>query len=198
MPLRKGSSELTAEALDPRRGPGPPASIQTSHTAWESGATTCPGGMSSGASLLMEDSPAYRIQCWWLRHALPPQHAGQLWSGPLCIVHYQDTQYSRTRAEPVCRINWIRRHGTFPSCHLRRKLHDPFSYVAGDAAGYTWRRSDKTAPRHAERGTPGAGKDIRRKIFFACDTIMYGQYVILYYIIWAHLSVTQQPCTRLP
>ena len=38
-------------------------------------------------------------------------------------------------AEPVCRINWIRQHGTFPSCHLRRKLHDPFSYVAGDAAG---------------------------------------------------------------
>ena len=87
----------------------------------------------------------------------------------------------RTRAEPVCRINWIRRHGTFPSCHLRRKLHGPFSYVAGDAAGYAWRRSDKTAPGHAERGTLGAGKDIRRKISFACDAIMYEQYVILYY-----------------
>ena len=36
----------------------------------------------------------------------------------------------------------------------------PFSYVAGDAASYAWRRSDKTAPGHAERGTPGAGMGI--------------------------------------
>jgi len=107
---------------------------------------------------------------------------GSLCQAPLCIAYYQDTQCNRTRAEPVCRINWIRRHGTFPSCHLRHKLHDLFSYVAGDAAGYTWRRSDKTAPGHAERGTPRAGKDIRRKISFACDAIMYEQYVILYYI----------------
>jgi len=107
---------------------------------------------------------------------------GSLCQAPLCIAYYQDTQWSRTRAEPVCRINWIRRHDTFPSCHLRRKLHDPFSYVAGDAAGYTWRRSVKTAPGHAERGTPGAGKDIRRKISFACGAIIYEQYVMLYYI----------------
>ena len=40
-----------------------------------------------------------------------------------------------------------------------------------------------TALGHAERGTPGAGKDIRRKISFACDAIMYEQYVILYYIV---------------
>ena len=88
----------------------------------------------------------------------------------------------RIRAEPVCRIKWIRGHGTFSSYRLRRKLHGPFTYVAGDAAGYAWRRSDKTVPGHAERGTPGAGKDIRRKIPFAYDAIMYEQYVILYYI----------------
>jgi len=63
--------------------------------------------------------------------------------------------------EPVCRINWIRQHGAFPSCRLRRKLHGPFSYMAGDATGYAWRRSDKTAPGHTERGTPGAGKGIQ-------------------------------------
>ena len=107
---------------------------------------------------------------------------GRLCQAPLCIACYQDTQCSHTRAEPVLSINWIRRLGAFPSCHLRRKLHDTFSYVAGDAAGYDWRRSDKTAPEHAERGTPRAGKDIRRKISFACDAIMYEQYVILYYI----------------
>jgi len=110
---------------------------------------------------------------------------GSLCQTSLCTAYYQGTQCSRlrrTRAEPVCCINWIRRHGTFPSYHLRRKLHDPFSYVAGDAAGYAWRRSDKTAPGHAERETPGAGKDIWRKISFACDAIMYEQHVILYYI----------------
>ena len=48
----------------------------------------------------------------------------------------------------------------------------PFSYVADDAAGYDGRRSDKTAPRHAERETPRAGKDIQRKIPFACNAIM--------------------------
>ena len=64
---------------------------------------------------------------------------------------------------------------------MRRKLYDLFRCVAGDAAGYAWRRSDKTAPGHAERGTPGVGKDIRRKISFAYDAIMYEQYVILYY-----------------
>ena len=80
--LRKGSSELTAEASDPRRSPGPLASIRTSHTAWGSGAATCPGGTGSYASLPLEDSPSHRIQCWWLRRALPPQHAGHPLSGP--------------------------------------------------------------------------------------------------------------------
>ena len=69
----------------------------------------------------------------------------------------------RIRAEPVCRIKWIRRHGTLSSYCLRRKLHDPFSYVAGDAASYAWRRFDKTAPGHAERGIPGAGKEIQER-----------------------------------
>ena len=163
MSLRKGSSKLTAEASDPRRGPGPPASIRTSHTAWGSGAATCPGGMGSSASLLLEDSLAYRIQCWWLRRALPPQHAGQALSGP--TVHRVLPRYTvQPHPRRAClRINWIRWLGTFPSCHLRRKLHDPFSYVAGDAAGYTWRRSDKTAPGHAERGIPGAGKEIQER-----------------------------------
>ena len=42
----------------------------------------------------------------------------------------------RIRAEPVCRIKWIRRHDTFSSYRLRRKLHGPFSYATGYAASY--------------------------------------------------------------
>ena len=57
------------------------------------------------------------------------------------------------------------------------------SYVAGDATGYIWHRPDKTAPGHDERRAPGAGKESRREISIACNAIMYGQYVILYYIV---------------
>ena len=58
-----------------------------------------------------------------------------------------------------------------------------FSYVAGDATSYVWHRPDKTTPGHDERGTPGAGKESRRVISFACDAIMYEQYVILHFIV---------------
>jgi len=84
----------------------------------------------------------------------------------LWTAYYQGTQCSRlhrTRAELVCRINWIRRHVTFPSCHLRRKLYGPVSYVASGAASYVWRRSDKTASGHAERGISGTGKEIQER-----------------------------------
>ena len=38
----------------------------------------------------------------------------------------------------------------------------------------------------------------RNEISSHCNAIMNEQYVILYYIVWAHLSGTQRPCTRLP
>ena len=56
------------------------------------------------------------------------------------------------------------------------------SYVAGDATSYVRFRPDKTAPGHDGRRAPGAGKGAQRGISFACDAIMYEQYVILYYI----------------
>ena len=43
----------------------------------------------------------------------------------------------RIRAEPVCRIKWIRRHDTFSSYRISSKLHSPFSYAADNAASYT-------------------------------------------------------------
>ena len=38
----------------------------------------------------------------------------------------------------------------------------------------------------------------RNEISFAYNAIMYELYVILYYTVWAHLSGTKRPCTRLP
>ena len=121
-----------------------------------------------------------------MRRALSPRHADSLCQASLCTAYYQGAQCSRlcrTRAEPVCCINWIRRHNTFPSCRLRRKLRGPFSYVAGNAAGYTWRRSDKTVPGHAERGTPGADNGIQERDLLRLRCHNYEQYVILYYIV---------------
>ena len=54
---------------------------------------------------------------------------------------------------------------------------------AGDAASYAWCRLDKTAPGHAEWGFQEQARKSRSVISFACDAIMYEQYVILYYII---------------
>ena len=39
-------------------------------------------------------------------------------------------------------------------------------------------------------------KESRREISFACDAIMYEQYIIFILHRWAHLSGTQQPCTH--
>ena len=47
-------------------------------------------------------------------------------------------------------------------------------------------------------GFPGAGKKIQECDLLRLQRHNYEHYVILYYIVWAHLSGTQQPCTRLP
>jgi hypothetical protein len=41
-------------------------------------------------------------------------------------------------------------------------------------------------------------RESRGEISFACNTIMYEQYVILFCTDWVHLSGTQRPCTHPP
>ena len=74
----------------------------------------------------------------------------------------------------------------------------PFSYAAGNAASYTLApfRQDGAWICWTEESR-GQARESRNEISFACNAIMYEQYVILYYIDWAHLSGTQRPCTRL-
>ena len=75
----------------------------------------------------------------------------------------------------------------------------PFSYAAGNAARYTLVPFRQDRAKHADReipaDKPGKSGD---EISFACNAIIYEQYAILFYIVWAHLSGTQQSCTRLP
>ena len=61
----------------------------------------------------------------------------------------------------------------------------PFSYAAGNAARYTLApfRQDRT--KHAGRKIPmDKPRKSGNEISLTCNAIMYGQYVILYYIIW--------------
>ena len=108
------------------RPSGPPTREEPTYRQGGSRATACSTGTGAGtgAGLPLEDSPTHRIQCGWLRRALQPRLAGQ----PLSVLtvdrelpRYTVSHLRRTRAEPACRINWIRRHDTFPSCRLRRK-----------------------------------------------------------------------------
>ena len=72
------------------------------------------------------------------------------------------------------------------------------SNVAGDATSYIWHRPDKTAPGHDEQGTPGAGKGIQERDLLCLQR--HNVWTVRYFILhrWAHLSGTQQLCTRLP
>ena len=77
----------------------------------------------------------------------------------------------------------------------------PFHHTAY-AASYTarsatpWRRFDKTGQSTPVGRFPRTNQG--NEISFACNAIMYEQYIILYCTDWAHLSGTQRPCTRLP
>ena len=67
-------------------------------------------------------------------------------------------------------------HATYAASYTAR-----LSNVAGDATSYVRLRPDKTAPGHDGQRAPGAGKGIQKEIAFACDAMMYEQYVVLYY-----------------
>jgi len=61
-------------------------------------------------------------------------HKTAFCQAPLRAAYYQGAQCSRLSracAGPACSIKWIRQHGTFPSCRLRRKLHHPLKQCDG-------------------------------------------------------------------
>ena len=163
---KQGKIRADSRDLGPHRGPGPPTPART------------PLLPRRGPELPRGPKARARAQAfrWKTRAPTAFNTGGQgvlcrccmrdsFCQASLCTTYYQGAQCSclcRTRAEPVCSIKLIRRHGTFPSCRLRRKLHSPFRYVASYTS-YVWHRPDKTAPGHDERGTPGAGKGIQER-----------------------------------
>ena len=61
----------------------------------------------------------------------------------------------------------------------------PFSYAAGNAARYTLAPFRQDRARHAGRKIPmDKPRKSGNEISLTCNAIMYGQYVILYYIVW--------------
>jgi len=129
----------------------------------------------------------HRIQCAWLRHALPPRHARQPLTG--LTVH---------RVLPRYTVQPLATHPTqSPSAALIGYDGTALFHHAAYAASYTARSATWQATPLA---TPGAvptrqhldilngglqeqARESRGEISFACDAIMYEQYVILYYIV---------------
>ena len=73
-------------------------------------------------------------------------------------------------------------NGTAPFHHTTYAA----SYAARSATrqAMPWRRFDKTGHGYAGRKIPtGKARKSRNKVSIACNTIMYVQYVILYYIV---------------
>ena len=130
------------------RGPGPPigvrdlpASVRTSHVR----RTNIPPSRGPGAPRVPQARRRRESSTGRLAH---PPHSmrvvevcsaaaarGAAFVRPHCRPHITEVHSAdrmrRIRADPVCRIKWIRRHDTLSSYCLRRKLHSPFSYAAG-------------------------------------------------------------------
>ena len=174
MSRRRERSAKQPGAPDPPRGPGPPYTVRTPQRGGKqtlrlrgSGAATCPQAQARARprSFPGKTRPPTAFNAGDVSALCHSRARGDFCQAVLLIARYQGAQCSRMRrirAEPVCRIKWIQRHGTFPSYRLRRKLHGPFSYAAGDAPSYAWRRFDKTVHGYAGRrilagrqGSPG-------------------------------------------
>ena len=128
----------------PHRGLGPPASIRTSHAvepAYHRGGVQSRHvsrrrGRGRGSSAGRLAHPPHSMRVVVACSAAAARQAAFV--RPHCRPHITEVHSAAAcAAEPVCRIKWIRRHNTFPSYRLRRKLHGPFSYAAGNATCYT-------------------------------------------------------------
>ena len=131
------------------------------------------------------------------------------------MLYHHSTRGSFGQAHCVSRITKIHSAAApaqSPSAALIRYDSTALFHHAAYATIYTARSATLQATWQA---TPGAvstrqrldtlnggfqeqARKSRNEISFACNAIMYEQYVILYYIIWDHLSGTQRLCTRLP
>ena len=88
------------------------------------------------------------------------------------------------RAEPVCRIKWIRRHVTFSHTAYAASYTARSAMLQATPQATPWRRFDKTGHEYAGRRIlTDRAREFRNEISVACNAIMSVQYVILYYIV---------------
>ena len=146
MSLRKGNSASTAEGSDPPYGSGtsphpsgPPTHVEQIYRRGGVRGRHVPRrrrrGRESSAGRLAHPPHSMRV----VEACSAAAARGAAFVRPHCRPHITEVHSAAVcaaSAEPVCRIKWIRRHITFSSYRLRRKLHSPFSYAAGNAASY--------------------------------------------------------------
>ena len=106
---------------------------------------------------------------------------GSLYQAPLCIAYYQDTQWSRTRAEPSAALigyecTALFHHASYAASYTARSATWQATPRATSGAVSTRQCLDTL-----NKGFQEQTRKSRREISIACDAILYEQYVILYY-----------------
>ena len=199
MYLRRGSSAPTAEGSD-HRPSGPPARVQPIYrrggVRGRHVSRSRRRGRESSFGRLAHPPHSMRV----VEACSAAAAHGAAFVRPHCRQHITEVHSAAASAQsPSTALNGY--DGTTPFHHTAYAA----SYTARSATlqatpqATPWRRFDKTGHGYAGRRIPaGRARKSRNEISFTCNTIMYEQYVILYYIDWAHLSGTQRPCMRLP
>ena len=127
------------------------------------------------------------IQCGWLRRALPPRHVGQPLLG--LTVHRVLPRYTvqppalhPTKSPSAALIGYdgtaLFHHAAYAASYAARTAMWQATPLATPGAVPTTRRLDML-----NGGLQEQARISGREISFACDAIMYEQYVILYYIV---------------
>ena len=131
---KQGKLRADRRGPDPHRRPGPPAPVRTPTQCRGPEPPRVPEAWDRAQAFRRKTRPPTAFNAMDKACSAAAVHKTAFCQAPLRAAYYQEAQWSRlsrARAEPGCCIKWIRQHGTFPSCRLRRKLHHPLKLCGG-------------------------------------------------------------------
>ena len=123
----------------------------------------------------------------WTRRALPPRYTRHPFDRPRCAPRitkeHSGAACAATAQSPPAALNGYDSTTLFHHAAYAASYTARLSNVAGDATSYD--RPDLTRQRQdmMDEGLREQARESKREISFACDAIMYEQYVILYCIV---------------
>ena len=184
MSLRKGSSELTAEASDPpHRGPGPPASVRTSHAVeptYRRGVRTRHVSRRHGRGLVRAPSagrlahPPHSMR--WVEACSATAARGAAFARPHCApritkVHSVAACAALAQSPPAALIGYdgttLFHHAAYAASYTACSATWQVTPLATPGAVSTRQRLDMLNGELQEQA-----RESRREISFTCDAIM--------------------------